>query len=721
MHIDFVARKYPVLKDAVKSIKKVDNISQLYPPQEEAIKAGCLDGKNILLATPTSSGKTLIAELSALKLILEKKKKAIHLVPLKSLANEKYQEFVSKYQPIGIRVGISIGDLDSSDPWLDKYDFIVCSYEKFDALLRHEPPWLRDVGLVIIDEIHMLNDVGRGPIIEVLITMLKELDIQLIGLSATVKNCEEMAKWIEADVIKSDFRPVKLWKGVAFKEGEQTKILFDCNEAIELEGEPLISIIHDTLKNKKQVLVFVSTRKSSETLARELRQIVKAYLEKAEIAELKSISDKILNTLHQPTEQCKLIADFVRYGVAFDHAGLMSKQKNIIENSFRKGLIKVITCTPVLSHGVSLPSFRTLIRDIKRFDGGYSKFLSVSEVHQIFGRAGRSGYETRGESIIIGKSKKDALELMDKYIYGEPEAIQSKLSVEPTLRMEVLALLASGWCTTTSSLENFFSKTFFAHQYGNMFEITMRLKRILDKLEAYEFICVEKDRLYGEEFVPAFELSKEKRIHATPLGKRVSQLYIDPDSAYWIITNMKKRNEVTYLQTINMCTEMKISWLSEDEKRNIEEQMWSYERHLEIPDPGELEYEDYVRAFKITLILNDWINEKSENYIYKKYNIPPGELYRIKSIAEWLLYAGSELAKILEKKQEANIFNKLMLRMRHGVKIELLPLVTARGIGRVRARKLWKLGVKHLADIKRIKRQRLEEIVGIKLANSLLS
>ena len=191
--------------------------STLRPAQEKAIKKGLLEGKSLLVCTPTASGKTLIAELAALKSILTREGKAIYIVPLKALASEKYKEFRKKYGNL-CKIGISIGDLDSSDPYLANYDLIIVTSEKLDSLIRHRADWIREVAVVIVDEIHLMNDAGRGPTLEILITILRQLlkKIQIIALSATIGNPKELAEWLDAELVVDSWRPVKLEKGVAF-------------------------------------------------------------------------------------------------------------------------------------------------------------------------------------------------------------------------------------------------------------------------------------------------------------------------------------------------------------------------------------------------------------------------------------------------------------------------------------------------------------------------
>ena len=199
------------------SVLNKEGIEELRPCQEKAIKAGLLDRKNLLVCTPTASGKTLIAELAGIKSILEREGKMVYVVPLRSLANEKFKEFKRKYEGM-CRIAMSIGDIDSSDPYLQDYDLIITTAEKFDSLIRHHAMWLDQIATVVFDEIHLLNDVSRGPTVEILITILKQLlkNVQILALSATIGNPKELAEWLEAKLIIDNWRPVELEKGIYF-------------------------------------------------------------------------------------------------------------------------------------------------------------------------------------------------------------------------------------------------------------------------------------------------------------------------------------------------------------------------------------------------------------------------------------------------------------------------------------------------------------------------
>ncbi len=204
-----------LLNPELYSVVVNEGIKELRPAQEKAILKGLLDKKNLLVCTPTASGKTLIAELAMLNRILNEHVKAVYIVPLKALANEKFKEFKRKYNHL-IKIALSIGDFDSNDSYLMDYDLIITTSEKFDSLIRHKAPWLAMVKVVVVDEIHLLNDVRRGPTLEMVITILNHLlkEVQIIGLSATIGNPKDLAKWLRAELVIDNWRPVKLKKGI---------------------------------------------------------------------------------------------------------------------------------------------------------------------------------------------------------------------------------------------------------------------------------------------------------------------------------------------------------------------------------------------------------------------------------------------------------------------------------------------------------------------------
>lgn len=324
------------IDERIKRVIKERGIEELYPPQAEALKSGVLEGKNLVLAIPTASGKTLVSEIVMVNKLLSEGGKAVYLVPLKALAEEKYREF-KEWEVLGLRVAATTGDYDSTDEWLGRYDIIVATAEKFDSLLRHGASWIKDVKLVVADEVHLIGSYDRGATLEMILThMLGKA--QILALSATVGNAEELAEWLDASLVVSDWRPVELRKGV-FHLGQ----LFWEDGKIDHYPENWESLVLDAVKKGKQALVFVNTRRSAEKEAISLSSKVSKLLTKPETRRLEELISSIED--NPTTEKLKRA---LKGGVAFHHAGLSRAERTLIEDAFRNGLIKVITATPTL-------------------------------------------------------------------------------------------------------------------------------------------------------------------------------------------------------------------------------------------------------------------------------------------------------------------------------------------------------------------------------------
>jgi helicase len=200
-------------ENVLKFFKSKWHIEQLHPPQYEAMEA-VFSKSNILLAIPTASGKSLVAYIAILNqlLTLNPGSRAVYIVPLKALASEKFEELKEIGAEIGLNIGLGVGDATAEAKNIEECDILICTSEKLDSLMRTKSELMSNVSVVVADEFHLLHDATRGPTLEINLTRLRTLrpDAQLIALSATVGNCEILATWLDATLIKSDWRPVDL-------------------------------------------------------------------------------------------------------------------------------------------------------------------------------------------------------------------------------------------------------------------------------------------------------------------------------------------------------------------------------------------------------------------------------------------------------------------------------------------------------------------------------
>jgi helicase len=657
--------------------------SSLYPPQEMALKKGILNGKNMLITTPTASGKTLIAMMAIVK-TMERGKKAVYISPLRALASEKYVDFkvLENIDVIGrrLKVMVATSDYDSSGKELSSADILILTNEKMDTLFRHNAEWLGDVGLFVSDEVHLIGDRERGPTLEMMLTKIRKYysESQIVALSATVANSDEMAKWLGCELVKSDWRPTKLIEGV-YDYG--TVMMNDnSNFKIQISGaSAAVDLAINSLEDGGQALIFVETRKRASSLAAKAAEGVYRLLDKRSREMTLKISSEILNR-GDDSELTKTLAHLVTKGVAFHHAGLGPTSREIVESSFKNGIIKVLTATPTLAAGVNLPARRVVIASILRYDSDYggSIPISVLEYKQLCGRAGRPKYDAFGEAIIVNESTVNGEELYDHYVLGLPEPIRSQLSNERAVRFHLLSAISTLPGMKKTEIQELFGSTLFARQYRTT-TVEFKVGTALDYLEQENLIK-----------------SKNGRYIATEFGKRTSLLYIDPLTAVEFRNSLEQakhsngiydcKHTLGFLHIISKAPDF-YPKLNLRKKDYDEVAFLIQDRINEFLYPVS-EYE-CSRSF---WALSEWIEETSDKILSDKMGVEPGDMHRATEICEWLAYSLYEVAKLMHREDLLPELYNLRIRIRYGVKEELLSLIRLEGIGRIRARSLYDAG-----------------------------
>lgn len=472
----------------------------------------------------------------------------------------------------------------------------------------------------------------------------------------------------------------------------------------------VINLALDTINKGKQALVFVNTKRSAEKTAEEISKKLKSAAN--------DLANEVLHALARPTVQCRRLANCVEKGIAFHHAGLVQKQREIVEDSFREGKIKIICCTPTLALGVDLPAFRAIIRDLKRYGHRGMEYIPVLEYHQMAGRAGRPRYDKFGEAICIASSESMKEEITERFVNGQPEDIYSKLAVEPVLRTYLLSLIAADFVGDRKEIVDFFSKTFWAFQFKDIGRLEEIIDKMLALLDEWEFISMEE-----EGFTSADRIDSGI-IKATILGKRVAELYIDPLTAYHFIECLrrsanKELKPFSFLQAVSNTLEMRpLLRVRAKEYEIIEEALVKYSSSLLEDEPSmyDMEYKEFINSVKTALFMEDWMEEKSEEELLEKYDVRPGEIRVKLDNGDWLLYSMYELCRILKIQPLLKEIMKTRLRLKNGVKEELLGLLRLKNIGRVRARRLFNNRIKTVEDVKKADLGKLKAILGENVA-----
>jgi helicase len=679
-------------------------VETLYPPQAESLKRGLLEGRNLVVSSPTASGKTLIAIMAAER-VLAAGKKVLYLTPLRALTSEKAEEFRSIFGEMGpgYRVIAVSGDYDDPGEWIGSRDVVVATYEKADSLVRHRARWLSSVGLVVVDEIHMLGDRERGPTLEMTIAKLLETieTPQILGLSATIPNVKEIAEWLEASPIVSDFRPVPLKEGV----GRGGRIVFSDGSTWRLRssGDLLSAVVGEGLMDGGQVLVFALTRRKAEKLAEGLTGVVRASgaLKGSDLEVLREYALRIRES-ERESPFAERLAQLVEQGSSFHHAGLGHLHRTLIVEAFKERVLPLICATPTLAAGVNLPARMVVIPELRRFSSRLgSSTLSVTEYKQFCGRAGRPMYDEVGYPILLANSKAEEEYLLERYIRGEPERVYSALGNERHLRSHILSLIASGLASSELGLRRIINRTFYVQVFGAK-SLDRSIALSLEMLEHYLMI------------------SREDGLQATRLGHRVSELYIDPLTAVRIVKmteGLESLSPLAALQIICSTPDMsdvyaarlRLSSLRRLVEEIGEEMLLRPPSREEDPE----EYELYLEGLKNALVLWSWVEEVPEKEIYERFIVEPGDFAALRERAEWISYSASNVLELVGRKSVSRLYSVLTERLRHGVREELLPLVKLPDIGRVRGRNLWREGIRSVEDVRQASLEQLARVPGI--------
>ena len=662
----------------VRAILARQGITELYPPQAEA--AGpVLRGESVLLACPTASGKSLIAYLGLIR-AARRHQTGLYLVPLRALAQEKFDE-LQAFSELGLKIGLSIGDFDLSAGALDKLDILVATSEKADGLLRRGSPWLDRLGCVVADEVHLLRDPERGPTLEVSLTRMRRAhpDLQVLALSATVGNSAELAEWLRARHVASDFRPVPLKSGV-YREGTVTFTDLS-TRTIAGPGEALPRLVRTVIEEGGQSLVFVNTRRASEQVAEALGPTVRRLLSSEEHRLAQEVRESLGHVSEEETEGIRRLSHLVVDGVAFHNASLTNPERRVIERAFRDRTLKVLVATPTLAAGINLPARRVIVRDTYRYDDriGSQAPIAALEIQQMCGRAGRPRFDSVGEAVLLARSPDEEERLLDDYLSAPPEQVRSRLAAEPALRMHLLALVASGEVANEGELEAFFSATFYGHTLP-ISELTATVRTVRAFLEEHGLL----------EPGPA--------LRATPFGHLTSELYLDPMSAILIRRAIERApigvGVFPLLAAIAGTPDLPPLFLRRGEERALLTRFTDEEPELllkpeEDPFPQDLDL--FLATLKTAEVLEAWIAETPIVDISERFSIGAGDLRAKAEDAEWLLFGASRIATRYQRRL-ARPIEELSLRVRYGIREELVDLVHLRGVGRARGRALFSAG-----------------------------
>ena len=703
-------------EDFVQFVENDWGIKTLHPPQAEAMPS-ILAGRNTMLCIPTASGKSLVAFMGLVNQIMTRNvgSRGIYIVPLKALASEKLEELKQLGESLGLKIGLGIGDAPNEAKQIDDCDILVCTSEKLDSLMRSKSEVLRRVSVVVADEFHLVNDSHRGPTMEINLARIRHLlpEAQIITLSATVGNSQDLADWLESDLIVSQWRPVSLEYATLAEldlepraiQKSELSTASDLGPPRTLEGPKshvAWAALNDVYEQDGQLLVFVAARRSAQSEAKKLGQRMHKYLSKHNpevLPALKELSERLSRSSNSAMGDT--LAECVKGGVAFHHAGLRHTQRSEIENAFKNRILYCLCATPTLAAGVNLPARRVLIRDLKRFEDGMSRLLPVMEVRQMLGRAGRPRYDPVGEAWLAckgGDPRQVADDIADRYIHGPVEDISSKLAAEPAMRFHLLSSIATGGLNTRKKIGDFFSRTYLGHSQTNSYlqeNIDSMLKWLVDKrfvrrtnvgsieenwddetpswvdaAQSASGVSFSKSKsrepteaTFGFQRASSISVGNslsfdtealDNEYEATPMGERVAQLYIDPLSADILLDGLRRAvrrivRKSLPVTSFSLChlvaaTPDFISlWPKSSELdfgSKLRQKSALVEDQLLIESPID---ERAMGLVKSAWCTEFWYEERDLRDIEKELGVTPGDVYTRTDLMAWLLLAAREV------------------------------------------------------------------------------
>ena len=438
---------------------------------------GVLNGHHLVVSAPTSSGKTMVGELAALRNVLDRKR-AIFLLPLKALVADKRRHFQSTYSSFGVRTIEATGETDDITPLLrGQYDIALLTYEKFAAVALTCPHVLRQAGVIVVDEAQMIADEGRGANLEFILTLIRmqrriNVEPQIIALSAVIGDTNGLERWLGARLLRRNERPVPLDEGLMLGDGSFRFIHSDTGK--ETRSPPIIRprivngssqdwiipLVQKLVGEGQQVIIFREQKGETRGCARYLGDALGLPPVSAAIDQLPA---------GDPSQASQDLRSVLGQGVAFHNSDLEPEERRIIEEEFRKpgSSLKVIAATTTLAMGVNTPASSVIIAGLKHPG---DKPYSVAEYKNLVGRAGRLGFAEKGTSYLIAIDPRTELEFWSRYVTGAPEDLFSRFLNSGTdprsliVRVLVAARRASVEGVSADEIIDFLEASFGAFQ-----------------------------------------------------------------------------------------------------------------------------------------------------------------------------------------------------------------------------------------------------------------
>ncbi|KAL1915366.1 uncharacterized protein VTP21DRAFT_6824 [Calcarisporiella thermophila] len=670
------------------------NILSMYPWQAECLSLdGVMTGRqNLVFSAPTSAGKTMVAEFIMLKKLVISRKKAIMILPFVSIVAEKASYLQLMFDSVHLRVcGYFANSSDYQN--FDEVDIAICTIEKANSLVNRllEEGRLAEIGIVVVDELHMIGNENRGYLLELLLTkmmvVLKD-DLQIIGMSATLPNIDVLANWLKAHLYITDYRPVPLSEFVMIGD-----TLYDTNfnvvrrlhiEKKRIDPDYLIPICYEVTSQGNSVLIFCHSKSACESCAKFISEWL--LVESSETALLKR-AEIIQRLKNCPAGLDPLLDYTVQKGIAFHHAGLTVEEREIIEDGYRAGIINVLTATCTLASGVNLPARRVIFRSPKIG----TVFLDAQNYKQMKGRAGRKGKDTLGESIILCKDYEIAR--VKKLVQAELQPVKSCLREENRgMKRALLEVIAGSVVSLRDDVDHYIRCTLLYKEVESLDKVKTVANTALDFLRENEFIIeIEVDGKVSYQptklgtATVASALSPEEGLHVV---YHVTPTYIDIQPSWQ-----------DYMRIFNSLSEvdMLVAHLVGVKGAYITRRAHGAPENDKGPEKKKMVA--IHRRFFAAMILNDLVHEVPFSDLVMKYQVNRGTIQALQLTSSSFAAMITTFCQRLGWNNLAIILSQFQDRVNFGVEKELCELARIPYVKGSRARVLYSAGFRTIASL----------------------
>ncbi|XP_065858049.1 helicase and polymerase-containing protein TEBICHI isoform X2 [Euphorbia lathyris] len=537
------------------SIYKRKGISKLYPWQVDCLQVdGVLQRRNLVYCASTSAGKSFVAEILMLRRVISTGKIALLVLPYVSICAEKAEHLEGLLEPLGKHVRSYYGSQGGGTLPKDT-SVAVCTIEKANFLINRllEEGRLSEIGVIVIDELHMVGDRSRGYLLELLLTKLRYAagegnsesnsgessgtsnkndaahGLQIVGMSATMPNVAAVADWLQAALYQTDFRPVPLEEFIKVGNtiyNKKMDIVRTILRAADLGGKDpdhIVELCNEVVQEGHSVLIFCSSRKGCESTAKHVSKFLKKFSiniqNNSEFLDIASAIDALRKC---PVGLDPTLEETLPCGVAYHHAGLTVEEREIIESCYRKGLLRVLTATSTLAAGVNLPARRVIFRQPRIG----CDFIDGTRYKQMAGRAGRTGIDTKGESILI--CKPGELKRIIGLLNESCPPLQSCLSEDKNgMTHAILEVVAGGIVQTANDIHRYVRCT--------LLNSTKPFSDVVKSAqESLRWLCHKK----------FLEWSEDTKLYSTtPLGRAAFGSSLCPEESLIVLDDLSRARE----------------------------------------------------------------------------------------------------------------------------------------------------------------------------------